>query len=252
MKLATLHDGSRDGQLLVVSRDLALAHHASHIAGSLQAVLDDWNFLAPQLQDLASTLEGGKARHAFPFEPRACLAPLPRAYQWVHAADPPAEGESGPPPLVQRGADPLWGPAGAASAARLEGDAAAGVPGGAAFGCVLGDLPAGASPEAALEAVRLITWLRLLGSGGGLWAPLAVTPDELGAAWADGRVLAAPDAAVPRRGHFGTCIAAAAATRPIGAGCIVSAAWESAPAAASPNEWRAADGSSVFGALGPA
>lgn len=251
MKLATLHDGSRDGQLLVVSRDLALAHHASHVAGSLQAVLDDWNFLAPQLQDLASTLEGGKARHAFPFEPRACLAPLPRAYQWMHAADA-AAGEPVPPRLVQRGADPLWGPAGAASAARLGAEALAGAQDEVAFGCVLGDLPAGAAPEAALEAVRLITLLRLLGSGGGLWAPLAVTPDELGAAWADGCVHAAPGAAVPRRGHFGTCIAAAAAARPLGAGCIVSAAWEPAPAAPSPLEWRAADGSSVFGALGAA
>jgi fumarylacetoacetate (FAA) hydrolase len=86
MKLATLKDGSRDGQLVVVSRDLAQAHHANGIATRLQQVLDDWNFLSPQLEDLYATLNGGKARHAFPFEPRQCMAPLPRAYQWADAS----------------------------------------------------------------------------------------------------------------------------------------------------------------------
>jgi fumarylacetoacetate (FAA) hydrolase len=83
MKLATYKDGSRDGQLLVVSRDLSTAHYATDIAQTLQQVLDDWNFLSPQLQDLYQTLNLGKARHAFPFEPQRCMAPLPRAYQWA-------------------------------------------------------------------------------------------------------------------------------------------------------------------------
>ena len=83
MKLATYKDGSRDGQLVVVSRDLAQAHYANGIASRLQQVLDDWNFLSPQLEDLYLTLNHGKARHAFPFEPRQCMAPLPRAYQWA-------------------------------------------------------------------------------------------------------------------------------------------------------------------------
>ena len=83
MKLATYKDGSRDGQLVVVSRDLSLAHYATGTATRLQQVLDDWNFLSPQLQDLYVTLNQGKARHAFAFEPRQCMAPLPRACQWV-------------------------------------------------------------------------------------------------------------------------------------------------------------------------
>ena len=62
-------NGSRDGQLVVVSRDLALAHHASGIASRLQQVLDDWNFLSPQLEDLYATLNSGKARHTFAFDP---------------------------------------------------------------------------------------------------------------------------------------------------------------------------------------
>ena len=69
MKLATYKDGSRDGQLVVVSRDLSLAHYASGIATRLQQVLDDWNFLSPLLEDLSATLNHGKPRHAFPFDP---------------------------------------------------------------------------------------------------------------------------------------------------------------------------------------
>ena len=88
MKLATYKDGSRDGQLVVVSRDLSTAHYATGIAGKMQQVLDDWNFLSPQLQDLYVTLNQGKARHAFAFDPRQCMAPLPRAGLWAEGAAP--------------------------------------------------------------------------------------------------------------------------------------------------------------------
>ena len=71
MKLATYRDGSRDGQLVVVSRDLQSAHYATGIAERLQQALDDWNFHAPQLQDLYDALNQGKARHAFPFDAAA-------------------------------------------------------------------------------------------------------------------------------------------------------------------------------------
>lgn len=83
MKLATLKDGSRDGQLAVVSRDLKTAHFATHIAGTLQRALDDWAFHAPQLQDLYDQLNAGRARHPFAFDAANCMAPLPRAYQWA-------------------------------------------------------------------------------------------------------------------------------------------------------------------------
>ena len=83
MKLATLKDGSRDGQLVVVSRDLSHAHYATGIAHRMQQVLDDWGFISPQLQDLSTQLNHGRARHAFPFNPAQCMAPLPRAYQWA-------------------------------------------------------------------------------------------------------------------------------------------------------------------------
>ena len=83
MKLATLRDGSRDGQLAVVSRDLSLAVHATTIATRLQSALDDWDFFAPQLEDVYQTLNEGRARHAFAFDPKQAMAPLPRAYQWA-------------------------------------------------------------------------------------------------------------------------------------------------------------------------
>src|SRR5690606_17442637 len=73
MKPATYKDGSRDGQLVVVSRDLATAHYATGMANTLQQALDDWNFISPQLQYLSLALNQGKARHAFPFDPAMCM-----------------------------------------------------------------------------------------------------------------------------------------------------------------------------------
>src|SRR5271154_3586643 len=82
MKLATLADGSRDGQLAVVSREGRQAVLATRIAGTLQRALDDWPFYAPQLAELYDTLNAGAARHAFAFDTKRCMAPLPRAHQW--------------------------------------------------------------------------------------------------------------------------------------------------------------------------
>src|SRR5690606_20553372 len=65
---------------------LGAAHYASGIASRLQQVLDDWAFLAPQLQDLSTQLNAGRAPHSFAFDPAQCMAPLPRAYQWISSA----------------------------------------------------------------------------------------------------------------------------------------------------------------------
>ena len=187
MKLATYADGSRDGQLVVVSRDLSLAHYAGGLATRLQQVLDDWNFLSPQLEDLSATLNGGKARHAFAFDPARCLAPLPRAYQWALAPD--ATGTTGAAPL-QRASDDLLGPGAPAWLPRAQ-------PGAvlhAGVAVVTGDIPRGASRAQALERVRLVllahAWSLTAGAAppAGVFAPLAVTPDELGQAWRDGQM----------------------------------------------------------------
>lgn len=176
MKLASYADGSRDGHLVVVSRDLTQAHHATGIATRLQQVLDDWGFIAPQLEDLSVQLNHGKLRHAFAFEPGKCMAPLPRAFGWA------VVGTDG---TVHREAahfhcphQPLRAPA-------------AGEP---VLAAITGDLPAASDAAAALDALRLLTlavdWRldgELVATHG---APLAVTPDELGPGWAHGALQA--------------------------------------------------------------
>src|SRR5215470_1729320 len=84
MKLASLKHG-RDGQLIVVSRDLERAADATHVVPTLQAALDDWDAAAPRLQEVADSLEAGRIAH-LAFDPKKCAAPLPRAYQWADAS----------------------------------------------------------------------------------------------------------------------------------------------------------------------
>ncbi|TXH59468.1 MAG: 2-keto-4-pentenoate hydratase, partial [Thiothrix sp.] len=82
MKLASLKHG-RDGELIVVSRDLTQAVKATGIAPTLQAALDNWATLAPRLQALSDQLNAGQTSNAFAFDQAACASPLPRAYQWA-------------------------------------------------------------------------------------------------------------------------------------------------------------------------
>jgi fumarylacetoacetate (FAA) hydrolase len=230
MKLATLHDGSRDGQLAVVSRDLSLAHFAAGIASTLQQLLDDWNFISPQLEDLASTLNQGKARHAFAFDPRHCMAPLPRAFHWAEAV---ADGELHTPVLAHGAGDGLLGPCASPRFAA----GASGVACQPGLAVVTGDLAGGSTVEAALDSVRLLLlvngWRSSAGAGTPAFGPLAVTPDELGTAWQggqvhlplqarlNGRTLPAVAAAAATRFHFGQLIATLAQPRALGAGAIV-------------------------------
>jgi fumarylacetoacetate (FAA) hydrolase len=243
MKLASYKDGSRDGQLVVVSRDLSQAHYASLVANRLQSVLDDWNYLSPQLQELSDALNAGRARHAFAFDPRQCLAPLPRAYQWVegfaygshlellHRAQPEAtqNTESTALRMEQGSGDGLLGPCEPMLCRAPE----AGLDFGAGLAVVTSDLPMGCTPERALDGVRLLMLVnslrfRQLGSDAGslnkmpveAWpatacSPVAVTPDELGDAWARGRVQGALQ--VHRNGRkVGLCETGTDMTHPFG------------------------------------
>ncbi|WP_416050180.1 fumarylacetoacetate hydrolase family protein [Cupriavidus basilensis] len=261
MKLATLKDGSRDGQLVVVSRDLKTAHYVNDVAGKLQTVLDDWNFYAPQLQDVYDALNAGRARHPFAFDPRSCMAPLPRAYQWADGSAyvnhvelvRRARGAEMPPefwtdPLMyQGGSDDMIGPHDDIVCA----SEAFGIDFEAEVAVITGDVKMGAKPEQAADAIRLIMLANdvslrnlipaELGKGFGFFqskpatafSPVAVTPDELGEAWRERRVhlpmtvhwnskkVGAPDCGTDMVFDFGQLIAHICKTRNVRAGSIV-------------------------------
>jgi fumarylacetoacetate (FAA) hydrolase len=252
MKLASLNDGSRDGQLVVVSRDLMTAHYATGVADHLQQVLDDWNFMAPQLQDLYDTLNHGKARHAFPLDVRLCMAPLPRAHLLALA-----DAYRGPTGVEDANAAPVLGfsdeLAGPTAPLCLPqttqvADFAAG------WAVLTGDVPAGVSPLQALESVRLlmlVNHMRVFAEPSGptlaakpwsamvqsAFSPVAVTPDELASggesAWQRGRLnltlqcslngrkLGVLDAGQGMHLHAGELIAALGQHRRLRAGAIV-------------------------------
>jgi fumarylacetoacetate (FAA) hydrolase len=261
MKLASYKDGSRDGQLVVVSRDLSTAHYATGIATRLQQVLDDWNFLSPQLEDLYQTLNHGKARHAFAFDPKQCAAPLPRAYQWADGsafinhvelvrkarnAEVP-ESYYTDPLMYQGGSDDFLGPCDDVVLPSED----HGIDFEAEVAVITGDVGMGASPDEALEGIRLIMLANdvslrnlipaELAKGFGFFqskpatafSPVAVTPDELGGAWMKGRVhlklesvwngkrVGLTDAGPEMTFHFGQLIAHIARTRNVRAGSIV-------------------------------
>ena len=261
MKLASYKDGSRDGQLVVVSRDLSSAHYANGIATRLQQVLDDWNFLSPQLEELSISLNHGRARHAFAFDPALCMAPLPRAYHWARGSaylnhlalarradggDLP-DGHDTDPWLGQGGSDDFLG----ATDLLVVASEKMGIDFSAEVAVVTGDVAVGTPPERAIDAIRLVmlandvTLRHLvpgeLAKGAGLlhskpataFSPVAVTPDELGAAWTGGRVHLALqstwngkrvglcEAGPEMHFHFGQLIAHLAKTRRVRAGTVV-------------------------------
>ncbi|MES2943537.1 MAG: fumarylacetoacetate hydrolase family protein [Pseudomonadota bacterium] len=261
MKLATYKDGTRDGQLLVVSRDLSSAHYATGIANKLQQVLDDWNFMSPQLQDLYDLLNSGKARHAFPFNPAQCMAPLPRAYQWAdgsafinhvelvrkaRGAEVPASFYTDPL-IYQGGSDDFLGACDDIVVASEK----FGIDFEAEIAVITGDVPMRATPDQALEGVRLVMLANdvslrnlipdELAKGFGFvqskpataFSPVAVTLDELQGAWKGGRLhmtlqsswngrkVGMCEAGPEMSFHFGQLIAHLCKTRNVRAGSII-------------------------------
>lgn len=260
MKLATLADGSRDGRLAVVSKDLSRAAYAAGIAQTLQSALDDWQRAAPQLGKLAQSLEAGSAE-SFPFDPARALAPLPRAHHWVDGSAyvnhvelvRKARGATMPEsfwtdPLVYQGGsdDLLPATADAPFASEdwgidLEGEVAV----------VTDDVPMGRDAASARPHIKLLMLVNdwslrnlvpgELAKGFGFYqskpatafSPVAVTPDELGKAWDGGKVhlplvvhlnerlFGRPNAGVDMTFDFGQLIAHVTKTRRLGAGTIV-------------------------------
>ena len=261
MKLATYKDGSRDGQLVVVSRDLSTAHYATGIASKLQQVLDDWNFISPQLQDLYETLNNGKARHAFPFEPAQCMAPLPRAYQWADGSAfinhvelvRKARNAEVPdtfytdPLMYQGGSDDFMGPRDDVVVA----SEAFGIDFEAEIAVITADVGMGTNETQAIDSVRLVMLANdvslrnlipaELAKGFGFFqskpatafSPVAVTIDELGDAWQGGRLhmqlqstwngrkVGMCEAGPEMTFHFGQLIAHICKTRNVRAGSVI-------------------------------
>lgn len=260
MKFATLKDGTLDGCLVLVSQDGTRAVSASAIAPGLINALQHWDAVAPSLQTLSDALNAGTAANSFAFDPAACAAPLPRSPQWLDASaflnhgqlmerafnTPPIPDFETVPVMYQGASDDFLGPhddvplPSEADGIDFEGE----------FGVVCGPVSMGVTPEAALGCIRLVMqindWsLRALGphemkTGFGFlqakpstaFAPVAVTPDELGDAWHEGRVHMRLHVrwngerfGEPHGGEmnfdFGQLIAHAARTRKLTAGSIV-------------------------------
>jgi fumarylacetoacetate (FAA) hydrolase len=260
MKLASLRDGSRDGRLVVVSRDLTRYTVAGGIAPTLQRALDDWDLLRPRLEALAHDLELG-AVPSERFREHQALSPLPRAYQWADgsayvnhvALVRQARGAEMPesfwtdPLMYQGGSDTFLAPR---DPIRMESEAW-GIDLEGEVAVITGDLPMGAGRDDAAKAIKLVMLVNdvslrnlipaELAKGFGFFqskpssafSPVAVTPDELGDAW-DGGKLHRPllvelngapfgraDAGADMTFDFPTLVAHAAKTRPLGAGTII-------------------------------
>ena len=261
MKLATLKDGSRDGQLIVVARNLLTGVVADSVAPTLQRALDDCAFIAPQLAQLSEALNAGTANRAFAFDPARCMAPLPRAYQWADGSsyvnhvelmrrsrnvDMPASFWQ-EPLMYQGGSDDFIGPTDNIVLTSAEW----GLDFEAEVAVITDDVPMGATPAHAASQIRLLLLVNdislrnlipaELAKGFGFvqakpassFSPVAVTPDELGDALKDGKVhlplrttwngvqVGAPDAGVDMVFSFPQLIAHLTKTRNARCGSII-------------------------------
>ncbi|WP_322045085.1 fumarylacetoacetate hydrolase family protein [Paraburkholderia sp. J67] len=260
MKFATRKSACRDGELLIVSRDLSRAVSAHDIAPTLLDALERWDSVAPRLAARYEDLNAGHALSDFAFDPRTCAAPLPRSPQWCDASaflnhgrlmerafnTEPIPDFDTIPVMYQGASDDFLGPTDDVPLP----DEAHGIDFEGEFGVITGAVPMAVDARAALGHIRLLVqlndWsLRALGpremrTGFGFlqakpstsFAPVAVTPDELGDAWHEGRVKLALHVewngawfGAPRGDEmnfdFGTLVAHAARTRRLSAGTIV-------------------------------
>lgn len=261
MKLASLRSGGRDGTLIVVSGDLTRYAPAAGIAACLQEVLEDWNQLAPQLQEIYDQLNRDDIAGAPPLVTRELAAPLPRAYQWLDGSAylshvervRKARGAEMPesfltdPLMYQGGSDVLLGPNDPVYAE----DEAWGIDFEAELAVITDDVPMATQTDNAVEHIKLLMLVNdislrnlipaelakgfgfLQGKPPTAFSPVAVTPDELGDAWQDSAValpletylngdkFGDPIANEDLQFNFAQLIAHAARTRPLGAGTII-------------------------------
>lgn len=261
MKLATLKNHTRDGQLVVVSRDLKKAVIVSDVALTLQQALDHWWECQPQLQNYYEALNADKIKNTLNFSEQGIAAPLPRAYQWADGSayvnhvelvrkargvEMPADFWTSPL-MYQGGSDSFLGPFDDIPIENIEW----GVDFEAEIAVITNDVPMGATPDEAMQKICLLMLVNdvslrnlipaELNKGFGFYqskpssafSPVAVTPDELGNAW-DGKkvhlplvthlnknLFGEPNAGLDMTFDFPTLLAHAAKTRPLVAGSII-------------------------------
>ncbi|MEO0881999.1 MAG: fumarylacetoacetate hydrolase family protein [Pseudomonadota bacterium] len=260
MKLATLKNGSRDGRLVVVSKDLTRCTDAARIAPTLQAALDDWEAAAPRLARMAEGVELG-AVPTFRFHEGECESPLPRAFQWLDGSAylnhvelvRRARGAEVPEtfysdPLMYQGAsDTFIGPRDPILAA----DEAYGIDMEAEIAVITDDVPMGVSVEEAHAHIKLVMLVNdvslrglipgelakgfgfVHGKASSAFSPIAATPDELGDAWQDGTIdlpllvdyngkpFGRANVKIDMTFNMGELVAHAAKTRSLSAGTII-------------------------------
>ncbi len=262
MKLGAIRDGSRDGRLVVVSRDLARAVLATGIAPTLQAALDCWDAAAPKLAALFDRLEGGRAPDAIRLDPGALGPPLPRAFGWIDSSvylthmERARKLRNAPFPEIYR-REPLMsvrmpGPFLAAHdpIELPPGDVGLDIEGEIAV--IVDDVKQGTSRDAAGVHIKLVTLMNDVslrtvfareaaegktsyhGKTAGVLAPVVATPDELGDAWDGGKVslklhcrignkpLGRPDAGLDMSFDFRDLVSHASLSRSLGAGTLIA------------------------------
>jgi fumarylacetoacetate (FAA) hydrolase len=260
MKFATLPNGTLDGRLVVVSKDLTKAVDATVIAPNLLSVVQNWQEKAADLQALYDLLNAGKVDFAFDFEPSACLAPLPRSSQWLDGSafinhgklmeeafnTKPIPDFDTIPVMYQGASDDFQGP----TADILMPNEEDGIDFEGEFGVITGPVPMAATLDEAAQAICLLVQIndwslrsfgpREMATGFGFiqakpsssFAPVAVTPDEMGDAWKNGRFnlhlnitwngerFGEPHGS-EMNFSFPELIAHAARTRKLNAGCVI-------------------------------
>ena len=260
MKLATYKNDSRDGQLMLVSRDLTLTCSAAPVAQTMQQLLDNWDALAEPLNARYQALCKGELLGE-KFDPQKCHSPLPRAYHWADGSAyvnhvelvRRARGAEVPesfwhdPLMYQGGSDDFIGPYDDINVP----DESMGIDFEAEIAVVTSDVPMGTDDEHAGSFIKLLMLVNdvslrglipgELAKGFGFYqskpsssfAPVAVTPDELGDSWFDNKVhlplltkynnelFGKPNAGVDMTFNFSELVAHAARTRNLGAGTII-------------------------------
>ena len=261
MKLATLKNNTRDGQLVVVNRTLDKAVLVNDIAKTLQEAVDNWADISPKLEAVYQALNNGDVADTIVFEQAQCESPLPRAYQWADGSAyvnhvelvRKARNAEMPetfwtdPLMYQGGSDAFIGPRDDIAVANEE----FGIDFESEVAVITDDIPMGSTPDQAASHIKLLMLVNdvslrnlipgELAKGFGFFAskpssafsPVAVTPDELGSAW-DGKKLhlpltthlnnelfGQPNCGVDMTFDFPTIVAHAAKTRPLSAGCVI-------------------------------